>query len=170
MPTLVLIRHASAEAHGLAGDRSRQLTDSGRSEARRMGAVLKRILPAPAIVLCSESVRAQQTWEQLSGGGGYPRAVVQYCPELYLGSSTVILEHLQPLSPQTESAVLIGHNPGLHELTLRLSTNSGRQDVARATRIFPPATVVCFEISGALCTLSADTSELVRFAIPDDHP
>ena len=170
MPTLVLMRHASAEAHGPAGDRSRQLTHSGRAEARRMGVELRRILPAPGAVLCSESVRAQQTWEELSGSAGYPRSEAEYSRELYLGSSTVILEHLQALSPRLESAILIGHNPGLHELTLRLSANSDGEHVARATQMFPPATVVVFEVSGPLCTLSADSCQLARFVIPPDVP
>src|SRR5690625_4581183 len=67
MPTLVLLRHAKAEAAG-PSDFERKLSAPGRSQARRVAAHLVAAGLAPDVVLCSAALRARQTWEQVAAG------------------------------------------------------------------------------------------------------
>lgn len=60
---LLLWRHAEAEAEAGAGlpDLSRELTDRGQRQARRMAAWLTRHQPERLKVLCSPAMRTRQT-------------------------------------------------------------------------------------------------------------
>src|SRR5699024_3065945 len=86
MPTLVLLRHAKAEAAG-PSDVERKLSASGRSQAKRVAARLVTEGLIPDVVLCSAALRAQQTWEQVAAGlterGHGVEPVVHVTEELY---------------------------------------------------------------------------------------
>ena len=64
MPTLVLIRHAQA-AYSYP-DHTRPLTYAGVDQAARLGGVLFREIGNFDVAVCSDAVRAQQTFAQIS--------------------------------------------------------------------------------------------------------
>jgi phosphohistidine phosphatase len=120
--TLILLRHAKAE-HGSAmmQDFDRPLAASGREEAAACAAWLKPLGFDP-FVLYSPAMRTTQTLECLD-----VTAPQQANPSLYLASAGDLLHEIQQMDAQEgcgDVLLLLGHNPGLHEL-LRFLMGSG---------------------------------------------
>ena len=75
--TLLLIRHATAAAHGLVGgDFVRNLVEKGHEQSQRIGKFLKKHELTPDIVLSSPVLRAKETAEILAGEG-CPKPVIE---------------------------------------------------------------------------------------------
>jgi phosphohistidine phosphatase len=123
MRRLMLLRHAKTETEAPSGnDIDRRLDDRGQSDATDVGAWLARHRPAPDLVLVSTAVRAQQTWQLVNGAmrdASQPK--VANMPELYGAGPSRLLEIIQAVSGMDpECLLVVGHNPGLHELALAL--------------------------------------------------
>ena len=132
MRRLMLLRHAKTEHDAPSGqDQDRRLDDRGRLDAAIVGSWIGRHLPVPEVVLVSTAVRAQQTWEIARDAmkeavqGRPPQPQVELLDELY-GAEPAQLLRIIRLAEVTDPArlMLIGHNPGMHELALML-TGSG---------------------------------------------
>ena len=93
-----------------------------------LGTWIARHPPLPDTVLVSTAVRAQQTWEIARDAmkdavqGRPPQPQVELLDELY-GAEPAQLLRLIRLAEVTDPArlMLIGHNPGMHELALMLA-------------------------------------------------
>ena len=132
MRRLMLLRHAKTEHDAPSGqDQDRRLDDRGRLDAAAIGTWIGRHPPIPDAVLVSTAVRARQTWE-IAGQAikdttrepaAQPR--VEFLAELY-GAEPAQLLHIIRLVEVTDPKrlLVIGHNPGMHELALAL-TGSG---------------------------------------------
>lgn len=70
MPTLILLRHAKAEAHNLE-DFQRSLALRGRRQAIAVGEALTEEGLVPDLALVSAAARTKQTWES-SPPRGFP--------------------------------------------------------------------------------------------------
>ena len=132
MRRLMLLRHAKTETDAPSGrDQDRRLDDRGHRDAAEIGAWLGRHPPFPGLVQVSPAVRAKQTWE-LAWEAMKDRVAapeVEILPELYGADPAQILETIRtatiPANPR--QLLLVGHNPGMHELALMLA---GRGDAA----------------------------------------
>ena len=112
MMNIVLWRHADA-ADG-SPDHERELTDKGRTQAKRMAAWLNERLPADAVILVSPAVRAQQTAAALK------RAVIT-SPALSTQTDPITL--LKAVDAHRDGTVLVvGHQPTLGRVASRLLT------------------------------------------------
>lgn len=153
---LILLRHAKSswDDPGLA-DHDRPLAPRGRKAAALMASYLSEERIRPELVLCSTAVRARETLE----GVGLPDDVL-FERDLYGASADVLLARLQRLPDPVESAMLVGHNPGMHELALMLG---GTGDVERK---FPAGALATFEIGGGWGDLGPGRAELVDFVRP----
>jgi len=113
MPTLVLLRHAKAEAAG-PSDVERKLSASGRSQAKRVAARLVTEGLIPDVVLCSAALRAQQTWEQVAAGlterGHGVEPVVHVTEELYSARPETVAG-LVAVRSAGEVTLVVGHEP-----------------------------------------------------------
>lgn len=126
--TLYILRHAKAET-GLAhqDDHSRKLVERGVEAAQIVGAYMYRQGIKPAKVLCSDAVRTHQTWSQIEGI--YPAPLnVEFSRKVYLSSANEMLNLLSLLPGQIPSVLLIGHNPGVHQICLKLA-KEGDEDL-----------------------------------------
>jgi phosphohistidine phosphatase len=117
--TLVILRHAKADrAEGMA-DADRPLTERGNADAAAAGAWLVHSGLVPDVVLCSPARRTRQTWHGVALG--LPTAPeVRYEPALYAASARTLLAAVRTSAPQASTVLLIGHNPGLSELSATL--------------------------------------------------
>ena len=139
MRRLILQRHAkSSWDHHDLDDHARPLSDRGTAAASAMGGWLRDAGLAPTRVLCSDALRTLQTWALMADELGDPVPEVEVVPELYLASRSTILDIVGSLPASVMSAMVIGHNPGTHELAHRLtdparvaSPNQGRRLAAR---------------------------------------
>ncbi|MDE2379236.1 histidine phosphatase family protein [Bradyrhizobium sp.] len=125
MRRLMLLRHAKTETDAPSGrDQDRRLDDRGHKDAARMGDWIAEHPPFPDTVLVSPAVRAKQTWdlawEAMKDRVEEPQ--VELLPELYGADPGQLLETIRsatvPANPKR--LMLIGHNPGMHELALML--------------------------------------------------
>lgn len=160
VPRLWLLRHAKSSWDDPAlADHDRPLSSRGRKAC----AVLRRHCAAtgvtPALVLCSSARRTRETLAALAPALGEPDVLVE--DGLYLASARDLLTRLRALD--VESALLVGHNPGLQELVVSLA------------RPGPLRTRVEAKLpTGALATLDhedwgglgPDVAELVAYVVP----
>ena len=87
----------------------------------------------PGLILCSTAVRATET---LEGVGLSDDALFER--ELYGASAGELLARLQRLPDEVDSAMLVGHNPAMHDLALMLG---GTGDLERK---FPTGALATF--------------------------
>ena len=129
MRRLMLLRHAKTEHDAPSGhDQDRRLDDRGRLDAAAIGTWISQHPPLPDAVLVSTAVRAKQTWEIARDAmkdavrEQVPQPQVELLDELYGAEPTQLLRLIR-LAEVTNPArlMLIGHNPGMHELALMLA-------------------------------------------------
>ena len=123
MHRLMLLRHAKTESDAPSGrDQDRRLDDRGRSDAAEMGGWLARHPPFPEAVLVSTAARALQTWEIAWAAMQdlVPEPQVKPLPQLYGADPAELLEAIRDVAAP-ERLMLVGHNPGMHELALALA-------------------------------------------------
>lgn len=121
MKRLILLRHAKSSWRdsGLA-DHERPLSGRGERDAPRMGVRLQRHGAHPDLVITSHAERALRTATIVARALEYPRDRIRVLPKLYLAAPADILAVVAAQDPQVECLLLIGHNPGLTDLTNRL--------------------------------------------------
>ena len=114
MKTLYLLRHAKSswKDPGL-DDLDRPLNERGRESAKTMAAYLRRARISPDVVVCSTALRAKQTLEPIANAIKPPR--VTFESRIYGVAQPELLKYLRGLPESVECALLIGHNPGLHD-------------------------------------------------------
>lgn len=115
--TLILWRHAKAvEGSSDMRDHDRPLTGQGHAHAAHMAAHLHARGFTPDYVLCSTSARTRQTLAALT-----PVPATQLENALYLASAGALISQIQACDDRTHTLMLIGHNPGLHQLAVTLA-------------------------------------------------
>ncbi|MCQ8278111.1 histidine phosphatase family protein [Acetobacteraceae bacterium KSS8] len=122
---LLLLRHAKATASdpGPAGDNNdhaRDLAERGRHDASSMGRILRRQSLRPDMALVSSSRRTVRTWEML-GRFDDPQPAVLVSDRLYLAEPPELLSAIRDVPDTVQTLLVIGHNPGLHQLALQLA-------------------------------------------------
>jgi phosphohistidine phosphatase len=123
MRRLMLLRHAKTEADAPSGkDFDRRLDDRGRSDAADIGGWMAQEGHVPDLVLVSTAVRARQTWDLVAGAmKSVSQPLVADLPELYGAGPSQLLQIIHAVDTQDPRKLLIiGHNPGMHELALAL--------------------------------------------------
>ena len=163
--TVILLRHRkSSWSDPTLADLDRPLALRGERASRRIAKYIRRKKIRPALILCSTSLRTRQTLEAIEPSLGKGSSV-ELEPRLYAATEGELLERLRALPESVNSVMLIGHNPGLHELARVLASRGA--DLARLEEKFP---------TGALATLVVDSEnwvalkpgdgELVDYVVP----
>lgn len=143
MQRLILLRHGKAESTSPSGaDVDRSLNDRGRQDAGLMAEALARAGLAPNFVLVSGAQRTRETWGALAPS--FPDAQVRIEPALYLASADLIARLVEQAGEPEGCLLVIGHNPGLHELALSYANRDGGQEKARLERGFPTSAAAIF--------------------------
>src|SRR5262245_8370555 len=137
MHTLYLLRPAkSSWADPSLPDHERPLAPRGLRDAKRIG---KHLVPhgiEPELVLCSSAERTRERVELVRPALG-ARSTVRLETELYAASSDELLDRIRAVPEAVASVMLIGHNPGLQDLALVLS--SAGTELGRLKVKFPTA-------------------------------
>ena len=118
-------------------------------------------------MVCSTALRARETWELASAGllAAVPGAApaVRYEARVYEATVLGLLMLVREFPPQWRTALLIGHNPGMAELTAGLADPSSDPPSA-----FPTAAVAVLAVPGAWADTAPGEAGLLAFAIPAD--
>ncbi|WP_419318739.1 SixA phosphatase family protein [Caulobacter sp. ErkDOM-E] len=145
MDRLILMRHGQAERQAATGgDFERGLTPKGREDATLMGQLLARSGATPDLVLVSSARRTRETFAAVSAA--FPKARVEFRRDLYHAEPEEVVTALEDEGEAASLVMVIGHNPGLHELALRLILQGGAEPVAlnKVRGRFPTATTAVF--------------------------
>ncbi len=136
---LYLIRHAEAEgSDDDLPDHDRPLTSDGQQQARALGVWLAQRGERPSLLHCSSARRALETARGILSElprGALPNA----SRDLYLASTQQLLELVREAPSDRASLWIVGHNPGMAELALRLAGQGESQALRRMAARFPPA-------------------------------
>jgi phosphohistidine phosphatase len=148
MRTLILLRHSKAvKAAEAPSDEARGLTVRGRRDAEAAGAALADHGLAPALALVSTATRTRETAEIALQGLS---TEIRFDRALYHAGPQSLWDAFA--ESESESVIVIGHNPGMAELVSLLIAQA--HDGSRAARDLaghvPTAAFAAFEIRGDL--------------------
>ena len=168
-PELMILRHAEASQDPRAtSDADRSLTAQGRSDAIQQGAWLTAIGFRPDYTLASTALRAAETAQLVSAFWGDKAPAISWSPALYLASVRRLLIALEELPADGVRVLLVGHNPGLHELVEYLTGSTINVD--ERGRVFPPATLAHILLPGGWSKLAPGCGELHLLRPPEPTP
>ncbi len=137
MLTLILLRHAKAEPGSYAvADIERSLADRGRLDAPRMGAWLAREKLIPDYIVCSNSRRTRETLDLVSPAFG-AAVETKFEPAIYEATPMRILTVIRRTPTPVRRLLVIGHNPGLEDLTDDLMSKSDSIAASRFEQKYP---------------------------------
>lgn len=142
MLTLLLLRHAKSSWDDPdVDDFNRPLNERGNAAAPAMGRYLRHEHLAPDVILCSSARRTRDTLTHIAPHIGDAKTTHE--DGLYLAEAGHVLARLgrladsKTVSPAT--VMIIGHNPGLHDLAMRLASHGDAKSLNRLADKFPTA-------------------------------
>jgi phosphohistidine phosphatase len=173
MRQLLLLRHAkSSWDDPRLPDHARPINARGRRNAAAMAEAMRELGLAPDVVLVSSARRTLQTLEAIGPLDGSP--LVEPMDALYLAPWPSLLDVLRGVRETARSVLLIGHNPGLHELAMALAGPAGMAGggptAARLALGYPTATLTEFSIALPWRLLEPGGGRLLRMLGPADLP
>jgi phosphohistidine phosphatase len=167
MKTLTLLRHAkSGWDDPVRRDFDRPLNPRGRRAARTVGREMRNLGLAFDRILASPARRVVETIEEVAETFG-PLAP-DYDERVYLAPAATLVEIIRETPDAIERLLLVGHNPGLEELALRLAGGDGPLRAEVAIK-YPTGTLAEMAFPIRHWTEVADgTGSIVRFVRPRD--
>ncbi len=149
MKTLYLLRHAkSSWDHPGLRDHQRPLAGRGQKAAPRVGSYMSERGYEPELVLCSTSERTRQTWALVEPELS-TRPDVRFLDEVYHASAGSLLVLATEIPDDYSSAMLIGHNPGMHAVADWLSGHGDDEVLDELGVKYPTAAlaVISFDVA-----------------------
>jgi phosphohistidine phosphatase len=163
---VLLLRHAKAGwARPGMSDRDRPLDDTGRRDARAIGAAMRRHGYQPALIFCSPAVRARETLDGVAMALDTRHAV--YSEALFAGDATSYLAVIRSAGA-AESVLLVGHNPMMEDIATALAANGDADALHVLAGGFPTAGLAAIRMDGALSDAAPGRGYLEAFLTPSD--
>jgi phosphohistidine phosphatase len=163
--TLYILRHAKAEL-GLPAqeDFDRALAPSGVQAASLLSAYMLRNQMRPEQVWCSGALRTRQTVAAMQSAF-VPSLEVEYRDKLYNASAGEILSMLPGMSEEVSSLMVVAHNPGVHQLAVKLVKKGDDRTLDRLALQYPTCalTVVTFDDVAWRDVAVANNGKLLAF-------
>jgi phosphohistidine phosphatase len=168
MRRLLLLRHAKAERSQPGGrDHDRVLAARGRTDAKKLGVYLARHAFVPDRAMVSTAARARETWDALATA--FAKAPpVDFEERIYEASPQSILQAIKECGPQTGTLLVVGHNPGLQELTAMLIASGDIDARERLGEEFPTSALAAIGFAAEnWADIHAHGGRLEHFVTPD---
>jgi phosphohistidine phosphatase len=166
---LFVLRHAKSswDEPGL-NDHERPLAPRGQRATKVLAKHVRNHEIQPTQVLCSTARRTRETLEGVAPGG---EVLIEL--HLYGASAGELLERLRKVPAEAESVMLIGHNPALQTLVLRLagargSVDDRNGDLAEVRRKFPTGALATLSFECAWSELAPGAATLTDLVRPRD--
>ena len=120
------------------------------------------------MVLCSSARRTRETVE-LALPHGTPE--VEVVSGLYLATPDEMLEIVQEVASEVHDVLIVGHNPGTHDLAVSLAGKGPSSLLARLHEKFPTGALASLAFHGAeWSAVTPGKGRLERFVRPKDLP
>lgn len=137
MKTLFVLRHAKAEeATSEQLDFDRDLTKRGKQDAESVGKQLLARGLVPHAVVTSAAKRTRKTAKKAAESMNFLETIIE-TQDLYDAGLHQIIEVVHGLPDSAESALIVGHNPGIGDFVSKFG---------RALSSFPTATVAQLQL------------------------
>jgi phosphohistidine phosphatase len=168
MKSLTLLRHAkSGWDDPVTRDFDRPLNPRGRRAARAVGAAMRAQGLGFDLVLASPARRVTETLEEVGESFGAIRA--DYEERLYLASAATLLDIVRHVPDGIGRLLLVGHNPGMEELALRLARRGSDRLRGEVEIKYPTGTVAEIELPvERWADVKEGTGRILRFIRPRD--
>jgi len=169
---LFVLRHAKSswDDPGL-DDHERPLAPRGHRAVKLLGDHLRDQGVEPDQVLCSS---ARRTRETLAGVNPTGERLVER--ELYSANCNEVIERLRQVPDGTGSVMVVGHNPAMQLLVLRLTGGNGNgsafarppadEDLVELQRKFPTGALATLEFDCGWSELAPGCARLSEFVRP----
>jgi len=167
MRRLLLFRHAKAE-RAIAGlpDRNRALIERGRKDAAKVGAYMASHHLIPDRVVVSPAVRTQETWKACASAFKKEPGAMSV-EKLYDATQHTIFGVIKGAPSSAHTLMVIGHNPGLHELALMLIASGDVEAREQLREKLPTAGLVIVDFAlDDWNRLHPQSGRLERFVSP----
>lgn len=140
MLRLLLLRHAKSDWPEGVDDVDRPLTPRGAAQARDVGAYMQEhgLIPDRAVVSIAQ--RTRETWAGVASPW-QEAPPVQFDDDVYAASARRLLQVVREQGGAARSLLLVGHNPGVHDLVATLAAERDRVPLA-----YPTATLAVLEL------------------------
>jgi phosphohistidine phosphatase len=165
MRRLLLLRHAKTErAEPSERDRDRKLTTRGRADAIVIGSYIARLGLVPDLVLVSPATRAEETWALVAPAfAPAPRVVKD--ERIYTGRKSLI--SIIRETHDAHALLIVGHNPGLHDIAVRLINSGNVEARERVNEKLPTSGLVVIDFPfDDWSRLNTKAGRLERFVSP----
>jgi phosphohistidine phosphatase len=165
---LYVLRHAkSSWEEATLRDHDRPLAERGHVAVKAMAKYVAKQGIKPDLVLCSSATRAQQTLH-----GIYDSVQPVIDSALYGASAEEVIRRLREIHAETRSVMVVGHNPTLQMLVLKLAGGEQRdrphnaEGLAEIRHKLPTGALVTLSFPGEWGELSAKQATLVDYVRP----
>ncbi|MDN4162117.1 SixA phosphatase family protein [Nocardioides abyssi] len=162
--TLVVIRHAAAEADGPT-DAERRLSERGHADAAAVGAWLSSLGVAPDHAVVSAAVRTVQTFDDIADAAGWDLEP-DVDESLYAAGPETALDLLRTVPDDVRTLVVVGHNPTMASLAQLLDDGEGDLDAGNRLALgYPPSATTVLSYDGDWEHLSDASASVVAFFV-----
>jgi phosphohistidine phosphatase len=171
MTTLLLLRHAKSSWDTMSlPDYDRPLAKRGRKAAPLIGAEIAQLGLRPDLILCSGAVRTRETLDLVLPALGAPQPEIVYDDAIYMATPTILLGLLRKLptgGSAPKSVLVVGHNPGLEELSELLVGGGSAEAQELMAEKFPTGALAVFTFPGdAWSDIALGAGKLAHFITP----
>jgi phosphohistidine phosphatase len=170
MLRLMLLRHAkSSWTDPGHDDGQRPLSPRGEKAAPAMGKFMRRHKLIPDLVLCSPARRARDTWKLLAKE--LPEAPAPSVEEAVydFGNGGRLLEAIRRRGDKAASVLVVGHNPSIERLALRLTKGGDTNAIQRMTEKYPTGALAIIDFPvAAWGDIGEASGQLASFTRPRD--
>jgi phosphohistidine phosphatase len=147
MKRLAILRHAKSSWENPAiGDFDRPLNERGWKESRRLGRELKTRGIDFDLCVASTAQRVRETLDGLSKGYGSPDFEIRFEQRIYEASLATLMDIVRGFPDSAQRPLLVGHNPGLHQLALELADEDSKGLREHPSFKFPTAALAVLDI------------------------
>jgi len=166
MRRLLLLRHAKTERPEPGErDRDRRLTKRGREDAPLIGAYMARHGLVPDLALVSPATRAEETWALVARALPTAPKVVEE-EGIYNAGRDKLIGIIRK-ARDAHVLLVVGHNPGLHELAVSLIASGDVEARERVNEKLPTSGLVVIDLAfDDWSRLHPNAGRIERFVSP----
>ena len=166
MRRLLLLRHAKTERPEPGErDRDRRLTKRGREDAPLIGAYMARHGLVPDLALVSPATRAEETWALVAKALPTAPKVVEE-EGIYNAGRDKLIGIIRK-ARDAHVLLVVGHNPGLHELAVSLIASGDVEARERVNEKLPTSGLVVIDLAfDDWSRLHPNAGRIERFVSP----
>ena len=157
---LYVLRHAKSSWDNPGErDHDRPLSPRGKRAVKLLARYVHENQIKPELTLCSTARRAIETLEGVDPPG---ERVIESL--LYGAGYEQLMDRLRQLPADLRSVMIVGHNPGLQVLVVRLAR--GGEGLEEIRRKYPTGALATLDFAARWNQIEADVAELIGYVSP----